>query len=162
MAGVSDDLLVTGGTLVTTSGLRAADVAVAGGRIAAVLPRGTSSTGARIIDASGRHILPGVIDTHVHTRHPGVPEREDFLSGTSAAAAGGITTIFETPVNLGAMWTYESAAALNKSRANMRIDDGIEMRGRVTTTVVRGAVVFDDGVVTGTPGHGRFVGPVRA
>jgi allantoinase len=51
------------------------------------------------IDATGLHILPGVIDTHVHTRHPGAPEREDFLSGTSAAAAGGITTLFEMPIS---------------------------------------------------------------
>jgi allantoinase len=99
MAHVSYDLLVTGGTLVTSSGSRAADIGVAQGRIAAVLPPGTSCAAERVIDASGCHVLPGVIDTHVHTRHPGVPEREDFLSGTSAAAAGGITTIFEMPIS---------------------------------------------------------------
>ncbi len=93
------DLVVTGGTLVTSAGVRPADIVVTGGRITAVVPPGEAPVAAAVIDASGRHILPGVIDTHVHTRHPGVPEREDFLSGTSAAAAGGITTIFEMPIS---------------------------------------------------------------
>lgn len=98
MAGVSFDLLVTGGTLVTSGGVKAADLGVRDGAIAAVLPPGASAAAAATLDAAGLHILPGVIDTHVHTRHPGVPEREDFRSGTAAAAAGGITTIFEMPI----------------------------------------------------------------
>ena len=93
------DLVVAGGTLVTSTGVRRADIAVTGGRIAAVEPPGTELEAATVVDAHGQHILPGVIDTHVHTRHPGVAEREDFLSGTSAAAAGGITTLFEMPIS---------------------------------------------------------------
>ena len=99
MSGVSFDLLVTGGTLVTSAGIRAASLGVRDGRIAEVLPPETRADAAETLDASGLHVLPGVIDTHVHTRHPGVPEREDFLSGTSAAAAGGITTLFEMPIS---------------------------------------------------------------
>lgn len=99
MADVSFDLIVTGGTLVTSGGVRSASIGVVDGRIADVLPPGVPAEAAATIDATGLHILPGVIDTHVHTRHPGVPEREDFLSGTSAAAAGGITTIFEMPIS---------------------------------------------------------------
>lgn len=99
MTGVSFDLLITGGTLVTSAGVRAASLAVRDGRIADVLPPEARAEAADTIDASGLHVLPGVIDTHVHTRHPGMPEREDFQSGTSAAAAGGITTIFEMPIS---------------------------------------------------------------
>jgi len=99
MASVSFDLFVTGGTLVTSTGVRSANLCVRDGRIAEVLPPHGRADAADTLDASGLHILPGVIDTHVHTRHPGVPEREDFLSGTSAAAAGGITTLFEIPAN---------------------------------------------------------------
>jgi allantoinase len=99
MDAVMYDLVVTGGTVVTSSETRRADIAIAGGRIAALLPPGQTVQAAVVVDAAGRHVLPGVIDTHVHTRHPGVPEREDFLSGTSAAAAGGITTIFEMPIS---------------------------------------------------------------
>jgi len=107
---VVHDLVVRGGTLVTSSGVRRADVAVTGGRIDAVLPPGQAAQAAAVVDATGLHILPGVIDTHVHTRHPGVPEREDFLSGTSAAAAGGITTIFEMPISKLAVNSGESLA----------------------------------------------------
>ena len=99
MADVAFELFVTGGTLVTSTGLRQASIAVRGGRIAEILPPEVRVDTVDTIDASGLHILPGVIDTHVHTRHPGVPEREDFLSGTSAAAAGGITTLFEMPIS---------------------------------------------------------------
>lgn len=104
------DLVVRGGTLVTSSGIRTADIAVSGGRIVSVEAPGATLDGAAHLDATGLHILPGVIDTHVHTRHPGVPEREDFLSGTSAAAAGGITTIFEMPISKLAVNSAESLA----------------------------------------------------
>ncbi len=104
------DLVVRGGTLVTSSGIRTADIAVSGGRIVSVEAPGATLDGATQLDATGLHILPGVIDTHVHTRHPGVPEREDFLSGTSAAAAGGITTIFEMPISKLAVNSGESLA----------------------------------------------------
>ena len=93
------DLVVAGGTVVTSQGRRSADVVVDAGRIAALVPPGTGGAAREVLDAQGRHVLPGVIDTHVHTRHPGVPEREDFQSGTSAAAAGGITTLFEMPIS---------------------------------------------------------------
>ena len=53
----------------------------------------------RHIEADGLHILPGIIDTHVHLRSPGHEEREDALSGTGAAAAGGITTLMEMPIS---------------------------------------------------------------
>lgn len=93
------DLAVTGGTLVTSRGRQAADVVVDDGRIIAIVAPGTAGPARETFDARGRHVLPGVIDTHVHTRHPGVPAREDFLSGTRAAAAGGITTLFEMPIS---------------------------------------------------------------
>ena len=96
---MSHDLVVRGGTLVTSRGRQVADVVADAGRITAIVPPGTAGPAREVVDARGRHVLPGVIDTHVHTRHPGVPEREDFLSGTSAAAAGGITTLFEMPIS---------------------------------------------------------------
>ena len=51
----------------------------------------------RVIDASGKVVLPGMIDMHVHLRDPGFPERENFESGTRAAAAGGVTTVIDMP-----------------------------------------------------------------
>ena len=94
----SFDLTLRGGTLVTGRGVQPGTVAVRDGRIAALLDPDAGAPAAQEIDAAGLHILPGIIDTHVHTRHPGVVEREDFASGTSAAAAGGITTLLEMPI----------------------------------------------------------------
>lgn len=93
------DLLVRGGTLVSGRGLQPATIGVLAGRIVAVLSADEGAPAAQEVDASGLHILPGIIDTHVHTRHPGVAEREDFASGTRAAAAGGITTLLEMPIS---------------------------------------------------------------
>lgn len=111
------DLVVAGGTLVTSRGRQAADVVVDDGRIAAIVPSGTAGPAHETFDARGRHVLPGVIDTHVHTRHPGVAEREDFLSGTSAAAAGGITTLFEMPIS---KLPVNSGASLTERAARLR------------------------------------------
>ena len=59
---------------------------------------------ARTINASGKHVIPGGIDTHVHYRDPGHWERETFEVGTRAAAAGGCTTFFEHPISIPPQW----------------------------------------------------------
>lgn len=96
------DLIVTGATIVTPTGRRRADLAVAEGRVAELLPPpGAAGAGRerpaarRTVDASGLLLLPGGVDTHVHLMDPGAPEREDFPSGTAAAAVSGVTTILE-------------------------------------------------------------------
>ncbi len=96
---LSCDLLITGGTLVSAGRVFPGDIVIAGGRIVEVLPTGARVGAEETVHAGGLHVLPGFIDTHVHTRHPGVEAREDFHSGTAAAAAGGITTLFEMPIS---------------------------------------------------------------
>ena len=93
------DTVLHGATIVTDREARPGTVAVRDGRIAAVLPADARPAAAEAVDAAGLHLFPGLVDPHVHTRHPGVPEREDFESGTAAAAAGGITTIVEMPIS---------------------------------------------------------------
>jgi dihydroorotase (multifunctional complex type) len=94
------DLLIAGGTVVTPTGRRRLHVGVRGGVVVHLGPQTPSA--ARTVDAAGLLILPGGVDTHVHLMDPGSPEREDFPTGTSAAAASGVTTIVEhshgTPV----------------------------------------------------------------
>ena len=90
------DLILRGGTVVTPGGVAEADLAVRDGRIAAIGRLGTLSA-AEEIDARGLHILPGVIDTQVHFREPGLEHKEDFATGSAAAAKGGVTTVFEMP-----------------------------------------------------------------
>jgi len=90
------DLILKGGTAVTPMGIAQTDIAVSEGRIARIGDLG-SSDAAEIFDASGLHLLPGVIDTQVHFREPGLEHKEDLASGTAAAALGGVVAIFEMP-----------------------------------------------------------------
>src|SRR6516165_7804687 len=91
------DLIIRGGTVVLpqTDGV-AADVAIGGEKIAAVLAPGTAVDAAETLDAAGKLVLPGVIDVHLHLGHgkdiarPRVPE--DATTETAAAATGGVTT----------------------------------------------------------------------
>ena len=72
------------------------------------------------LDATGLHILPGAIDVHVHFRDPGYPQKEDFASGTAAAAFGGVTTVFDMPNTLPTIATPEALAdkhAIAKAKA---------------------------------------------
>lgn len=87
------DLLVAGATVVTPHGRRPANLAVRDGVFAYVGPDRPSAT--TVVDAGGLLVLPGGVDTHVHLMDPGSTDREDFPTGTSAAAASGVTTIIE-------------------------------------------------------------------
>src|SRR5436853_390057 len=89
-------LIVRGKRIVMASGTRAADVLIEDERIAAIEPHG--SAGARdVIDAAERLVIPGLVDSHVHTRDPGQTHKEDFRSASRAAVRGGVTTIMAMP-----------------------------------------------------------------
>jgi allantoinase len=90
------DVVVTGGIVVSHDGRRRHDVAVRNGQIVAV-GENLASERAQTINASGLLVLPGLVDVHVHLREPGMTDKEDFASGTRAAAAGGVTTIVDMP-----------------------------------------------------------------
>jgi dihydroorotase len=88
------DLVVAGATIVTAAGEQRADFAVKAGKVAAI---GIGLEAARRVDGTGLHVLPGLIDIHVHFREPGLTYKEDFGVGTQAAAVGGVTTVHEMP-----------------------------------------------------------------
>ncbi|MDB5707516.1 MAG: dihydroorotase [Sphingomonas bacterium] len=88
------DLKLIGGTVHTPAGPIRADVGVRGGRIVAI---GASGDAGETIDCTGLDILPGVIDTQVHFREPGLVHKEDLESGSRAAVLGGVTAVFEMP-----------------------------------------------------------------
>ncbi len=90
------DLILRNAAVYTPGGLVDADLAVAGGRTAALLPRGQGDAAATQ-DCTGLTILPGVIDTQVHFREPGLDHKEDLASGSRAAVLGGVTAVFEMP-----------------------------------------------------------------
>ncbi len=90
------DLLIRNGVCATPSGLFSADIGVRAGRVAE-LGALSGAAGAETFDARGLHVLPGVIDTHVHFREPGHLEKEDMETGSTAALLGGVTAVFEMP-----------------------------------------------------------------
>ncbi len=90
------DLILKGGTVAGHSGVAAQDIGVSGGKIAALGELSRASAG-EVIDAAGLHILPGVIDTQVHFREPGLTRKEDLETGSRAAVLGGVTAVFEMP-----------------------------------------------------------------
>lgn len=92
----SYDLILKGATVVNHDGESVRDIAASGGRIAAI-GRLENAAAAEIVDAKGLHILPGVIDTQVHFREPGLEHKEDLETGSRAAVAGGVTAVFEMP-----------------------------------------------------------------
>ena len=93
------ETIISNGDVVTENGIISADVAIQGGKIAALLTRGTLVEADEKIDATGQLVLPGAIDIHFHCRAPAYPQRGDFATETRAAAAGGVTTIFEMPIS---------------------------------------------------------------
>jgi dihydroorotase len=97
------DLLLRGGRVIDTSAAGAgggrapfdevADVLLVGGVVAGIGPRLTAPTGARVVDVTGKLVVPGLVDLHAHLREPGQEYKEDIQSGSAAAAAGGFTTV---------------------------------------------------------------------
>jgi dihydroorotase len=90
------DLIVRGGEVVNHAGRGAADVGVRGGKVAAIGDLSQASAG-EVFEAAGLTVLPGVIDTQVHFREPGMEWKEDLETGSRAAVLGGVTAVFEMP-----------------------------------------------------------------
>ncbi|MEA4933532.1 MAG: allantoinase AllB [Lawsonibacter sp.] len=101
------DLAIVNGIAFLEGGFRKADIGIKNCKIALVSETGCLPEAERIIDAEGKYVLPGGIDTHVHYRDPGHAERETFRVGTRAAAAGGCTTFFEHPISIPPQYNAE-------------------------------------------------------
>jgi dihydroorotase len=113
------DVLVKGGTLVNHDGIGLRDIGITGGKIIALGQFDAASAG-EVIDATGLHILPGVIDTQVHFREPGLEHKEDLETGSRAAVMGGVTAVFEMP-NTNPLTTGESELADKVRRGHHRM-----------------------------------------
>ena len=116
------DLIVRGGEVLNHAGRGLADVGVRVGRVAAIGDLGQASAG-EVFDARGLTVLPGVIDSQVHFREPGMEWKEDLESGSRAAVLGGVTAVFEMP---NTHPTTSDAAAiedkLNRAKGRMHCD----------------------------------------
>lgn len=84
----------------------------------------------QVDDLTDYVVLPGIIDTHVHIRYPGYPEREDFATGSAAAAAGGVTTILEMPISVPPTWNVELfEKRIGMAQGHTRVDMGFYAAG---------------------------------
>jgi dihydroorotase len=122
----SADLVIHGGMVVLPDAVIAASVAVADGRIVALGDATAMPPARESLNAQGLHVLPGAIDVHVHFRDPGYPHKEDWQSGTAAAAFGGVTTVFDMPNTVPPTGT--AAALADKhgiAAANAHVDFGL-------------------------------------
>src|SRR5580658_3477475 len=119
------DLIIRGGTVVTPSGASTADVACSAAKIVRIAP-GLDGA-AEIVDAKGLHVLPGIIDSHVHFNEPGRTDWEGIETGSNALAAGGGTMFFDMPLNSLPPVTDAASFALKRAAAERlsRVDFGI-------------------------------------
>ena len=131
------DLVIRGARVVTPTGVQPASVHVRDGRIARVAGWDDIPESPAVVDAGDALVMPGVVDTHVHVNEPGRTEWEGFYSATHAAAAGGITTILDMPLN--SIPATTTVAALEEKR-----------RASKGKTVVN--VEFIGGVIPGNSG----------
>jgi allantoinase len=109
------NFVLRGRRVVTPTGVRAASVHVASGRISRVTGWDEAADGVPVMDAGDSLVMPGLVDTHVHVNEPGRTEWEGFETATRAAAAGGITTICDMPLN--SIPATTTAPALRAKRA---------------------------------------------
>ena len=120
------DLVIHNGRIVHPDGIVDASLAIRDGRILAIGAAASMPDAAETMDATGLHVLPGAIDVHVHFRDPGYTHKEDWDTGTAAAAFGGVTTVFDMPNTVPAVASAEALAAKHAvAGSRARVDYGL-------------------------------------
>ena len=133
------DLTVRSRRVVTPEGVRAAAVVVEKGRIAAVLDLASARPAGAVVDRGDLVVLPGLVDAHVHINEPGRTEWEGFATATRAAAAGGVTTLVDMPLNSIPATTSVAALEAKRAAARDRLDVDCALLGRRRARQHRGA-----------------------
>ena len=121
----SVDLVIRGGKVVSPDRIVQASVAIAGEHIVAVGHDDVMPPATREWRADGLYLLPGAIDSHVHFRDPGYPKKENWSTGSAAAACGGVTTVFDMPNTHPPTGTREALAMKLKAAERSYVDFGI-------------------------------------
>jgi len=119
------DLVLTGGTVVSGAARDRADVAIEGDHVVAVGAPEAMPPAREVVDVAGLHLLPGAIDVHVHFREPGYTRKEDWDTGTAAAAMGGVTTVFEMPNTNPPTRSAAELRAKQEAARKARVDFGL-------------------------------------
>ena len=148
--------LIHGGIIVNEGMRRQADIIVEDDRIKEIIPEGISACSTDsfdvVLDASGCYVLPGVIDSHVHFRDPGLTHKGDMHTESLAALAGGVTTVFDMPNTKPQTTTVEAlhekqSIAEQKMHVNYAFfpgvtNDNLEELQRIDTTTIPGFKLF--------------------
>ncbi|RZL10926.1 MAG: allantoinase AllB [Rubrivivax sp.] len=119
------DLVIRGGKIVSPEQIIDASIAIADGRIVAIGHDDLMPRAKQEMRADGLHLLPGAIDSHVHFRDPGYPNKETWKTGSAAAACGGVTTVFEMPNTNPSTGTVEALNIKLKAAQSSYVDFGI-------------------------------------
>lgn len=120
------DLVLSEASVVLETGVVAASIAIDGGRIVAIGEQRTMPAARQRISLPGKFILPGIVDVHVHFRDPGMPQKEDWATGSAAAAIGGVTTVFDMPNTIPPTDTVEHfALKRDTAEAKSVVDFGL-------------------------------------
>ena len=141
--------LIKNAEVVLESGVSRLDLGISDGVIVALMADSTAMEADEIIDASGKLLLPGAIDIHFHCRAPAYPQRGDFATETRAAAAGGVTTVFEMPISkpccaTGEIFAMRKALAQRDAYVNFGLygAPGLLDRDEIAAMVDQGAIAF--------------------
>ncbi len=141
------DLCLKNGKIPTSNSLVEAGIAIDEGKIVSISKKSSLPDSEETIDVEGKLILPGVVDTHVHFRDPGFPEKEDFSTGSKAAAAGGVTTVCDMPN------TSPKTDSREKFREKKAIGDkksyiDFGLHGMFTSAIKEGKKLLEEGAVS--------------
>jgi allantoinase len=139
---------IVGQRVVTPDGVRPAAVLTRDGIIEAVRPSDENTSEYEVLDAGGAVVMPGVVDTHVHVNEPGRTEWEGFATATRAAAAGGVTTLLDMPLNCIPVTTTRAALDIKRQAIDglLQIDCGFR-GGLVPGNTAELEPMLDAGVV---------------
>jgi dihydroorotase len=125
MDSMTADLILFGGTIVTDTAQFRASIAIRDGAIFAIGDDAAMPEAHERVDVTGKYLLPGAIDAHVHFREPGYTHKETWETGTASAAMGGVTTVFEMPNTKPPTGTVEALNIKLKAAESAYVDFGI-------------------------------------
>jgi allantoinase len=154
------DAAIINGTVITPQGQQKLNVMIRDGKISALLPADAPFEARETIDAGGQLVIPGAIDIHFHCRAPAYPQRGDFATETRAAAAGGVTTIFEMPISKPCCATgdiFRRRKALAEANAYVNFGlygaPGLLKRAEVQDMAAEGAIGYKIFMTAAPPGR---------
>lgn len=143
------DLVIKSAKVVRSHDGFEAGIAIKEGKIVAIAADSQLPPAREVIDAGGRVVMAGVIDPHVHMREPGIVEREDWITGTMAAAAGGVTTVLDHPNSIPPVNCAEALLSKKEIIAHKALIDfglfggaGVTSIERIAEQAEAGAVAF--------------------